>query len=240
MHLDFLQSTQLWISLGISIVAGLLIYQLRRASQSSQRLNAIENCGLSQTNAPRFMNVSTHREKAHCGISAALTSIASSVRAGGMLVDVIQEHNTYNFATRDLTIERVHSVVSYCAQYSQQRYVPRISAQLFAACMLSNTLGCGAADCVETVAEEYKRLNDVENRQKAALAMPRMTLRVLLMLPLLIIAIEQVCNSQSLVTLFATSIGWFCLIITGILYAVGFVWVRAIMSNFSQKCGSNR
>ena len=64
---------------------------------------------------------------------------------------------------------------------------------------------------------------------------PRMTLKILLALPALILLGAQASGSQPFAVLFTTPVGWSCLAGAGVFYGIGAVWVKSLIRHFQKE-----
>lgn len=162
-----------------------------------------------------------------------IAELVSLIRNGSSLISVCEEVGGCGFAVPEITEARLRQMLLQRSS-SHPKEVKRISQQLSASCHLSTALGCGAASCLEAVEAEHKRNQGIEDRRRSALAVPRMTLRVLLVLPILILLAGQMASSHTFTVLFTKPVGWICLLIAALLYGTGLMWIRSLIHHFDE------
>ncbi|TCD54543.1 hypothetical protein EJ419_02790 [Alloscardovia theropitheci] len=123
---------------------------------------------------------------------------------------------------------------SYLGVSSSEMEKRFFAMRLYSACKLSEISGCSAITCLEILHEDVKRVA-MRNQQKAeATAVARMTIRILLVLPVLTLIVSWISGVQSFSFLFATLPGWVCLISTAFLYGSGLIWSYALLQAFER------
>ncbi len=167
-------------------------------------------------------------------IADIISELISLVKNGSSLVEACEEAGGSSFAVPQITPSRIFTMLRRRCSGSQP-YCARVSFQLSSACELSAVLGCAAAKCLESVSADHKRFTAVEDRKHSALAVPRMTLKILLALPALILLGAQVSGSQPFAVLFTTPVGWTCLASAGVFYGIGAVWVKSLIRHFQKE-----
>lgn len=94
---------------------------------------------------------------------------------------------------------------------------------------VSRRLGCPAARCFEAVRESYARLRLREDLRRNAFAVPRSTVRMLMGLPAVTVALGELLGAHPLSVLFGSVQGMCCLLLGSICYAVGAAWMHRLM-----------
>ena len=94
---------------------------------------------------------------------------------------------------------------------------------------VSHRLGCPAARCFEAVRESYARLRLREDLKRNAFAVPRSTVRMLMGLPAVTVALGELLGAHPLSVLFGSVQGMCCLLLGSICYAVGAAWMHRLM-----------
>lgn len=167
-----------------------------------------------------------------------IAELISLLRNGSGMVDACQEMGGMVFAIPELTDDRMKAVlVRRCGYGRSDVYLTRLARQLVASGRLSATLGCSASQCLEAVGVEHKRYLAMADKKRAALSIPRLTVKVLLILPLLVLGGSQLASARTFQVLFMRPIGWLCLSLAAILYGLGLWWVKRLLRDFHRECG---
>lgn len=168
-----------------------------------------------------------------------IAELISLLHNGSGMVDACQEMGGMVFAIPELTDDRMKAVLARRCGHgrSDRSYLTRLARQLVASCNLSATLGCSASQCLEAVGVEHKRYLAVADKKRSALSIPRLTVKVLLILPLLVLGGSQLTSARTFQVLFMRPVGWLCLSLAAILYGLGLRWVKRLLRDFHRECG---
>ncbi|WP_018142421.1 hypothetical protein [Alloscardovia criceti] len=134
------------------------------------------------------------------------------------------------YAIRSLVRRRVRDT-----SFHKEALRTRFISELYAVCKLSEIAGCSAVHCLEILNEDMKRTQERESRKNDATAIARMTIKILLGLPLLVLSIGGITGSDSLQFLFSTPVGVGCLTSSGMLYIVGTLWAQSLLRKFEHQ-----
>ncbi len=88
---------------------------------------------------------------------------------------------------------------------------------------------CAAARCFDAVRESYARLRLREDLKRNAFAVPRSTVRMLMGLPAVTVALGELLGAHPLGVLFGSVQGVCCLLLGSVCYAVGGAWMHRLM-----------
>jgi tight adherence protein B len=164
------------------------------------------------------------------GTVAGLASLASMLRCGGALVDSAEMLAGRRFATRELDLKRCYEVMWKCRGRDENpEQVHDVAVSLRAACLLSEDLGCEAARCLDAAAAACRRARLVDELRNKAFSMPKATVRLLSVLPVIAIAVAQSLGIEALSFLLSTTPGLLCLALGSLCYCLGMLWIRALM-----------
>ena len=103
------------------------------------------------------------------------------------------------------------------------------SCGLRAACRLGLRLGCPTARCVEAVRAAHARIHMREELRRNAFAVPQSTVKMLLGLPVVTVALGEVLGADPIGVLFGSWQGLCCLGLGVVCYAFGAVWMHRLM-----------
>ncbi len=161
---------------------------------------------------------------------ACVSALQASVKSGSTLVGAFEELAGMPFATAELTAFRVRLVVRGRSLPEERcEQADLLSEELYAACRLSAELGCETSHCLEVVASSLKRRCLMDDLRANAFAMPQATVKLLLALPLVTLLLGEGIGARPLSFLFGDSKGLLCLGFAACCYALGLLWVRALM-----------
>ena len=164
------------------------------------------------------------------GADAFVATLRASVRGGASLVQAFEELHGAPFAVPELTRFRIDMAVrSRCRNRRHAERRERLGAELHAVCMLSLSLGCETSRCLDAVAASLKRQRLMDDLRSNAYAMPQATARLLMALPALTVALGEGMGAHPVRFLLGDGRGWACLGFAGCCYAVGLVWIRALL-----------
>ncbi|HLS03494.1 MAG TPA: hypothetical protein VK030_01910 [Actinomycetales bacterium] len=99
-----------------------------------------------------------------------------------------------------------------------------------AGCALAQRIGSSAADVLDECVQTATELQTATADRKAAVAGPRSTMRVLLVLPVIALFLFQGAGINAIATLVSTPAGWTCLIAGGALLYGGQRWVAKLIT----------
>ena len=94
---------------------------------------------------------------------------------------------------------------------------------------VSHRLGCPAVRCFDAVRESYARLRLREDLKRNVFAVPRSTVRMLMGLPAVTVALGELLGAHPLGVLFGSVQGVCCLLLGSVCYAVGGAWMHRLM-----------
>ena len=161
---------------------------------------------------------------------AFVAALRASVRGGSSLVRAFEELRGAPFAVPELTRFRIGMAVrSRCRNRRHSERRERLGAELHAVCALSLLLGCETSHCLDAVAASLKRQRLMDDLRSNAYAMPQATARLLMALPALTVALGEGMGAHPVRFLLGDGRGWACLGFAGCCYAVGLVWIRALL-----------
>lgn len=167
------------------------------------------------------------------GLDAALAMLVAGVRAGGTLEESLSRMSGQRLGG---TVDR-YAVVRALAVHARDgelAYVERIAVEVCAAAQLSVRLGCELGSCLETVSASFRRSVGRDRLVAQASAMPKATVKLLLVLPVGTWAFGGLLGAHPLRTLVGSSAGAVCLCLGVFGYAIGAVWVRSMMRSALQ------
>lgn len=168
------------------------------------------------------------------GIAQALTAIIARMNSGGTLIAACEEVYGSCFATRKLTATRLLKLFeSVRLPDETHRQVVRASQGVYAAEQVSERLGCRVSPCLEVVLAAYRQMRLLQQAQSQALAVPKATVGLLSALPAITVALGELMGAHPVDFLLGSAAGWGCLAVGGCCYAVGLMWVRALMQERS-------
>lgn len=161
---------------------------------------------------------------------ACVSALQASVKSGATLVGAFEELGGMPFATAELTPFRIRLVVRARSLPKERReQVDLLSGELYAACRLSADLGCETSHCLDVVASSLKRRRLMDDLRANVFAMPQATVKLLLALPLVTLLLGETIGARPFAFLFGNSKGLLCLGFAACCYALGLLWVRALM-----------
>lgn len=177
------------------------------------------------------------REK-RAGAVSVLANANAYIKNGASLVSAFEQQGGQKFFTPAVTEERLKRIFMLHRRDESADDIERVAADTAVACRLSETLGCQAVRCLETVAAEHKRQRETSDLRSQALSMPQATVRLLTILPFVIIFFSILCGANPLSFLFSSFAGFCCMFAAAILYAAGAVWVKALIDGFMKESQS--
>lgn len=170
------------------------------------------------------------------GLAMTIASAIAYVRSGGTLLDAFGRQHGMRFAVARLTAERLYEVLASQAERSDsEAKIKHVAMELEAACQVSTSLGCEAARCLEAASASLRRAELLEDLRKTAFAMPKATVNMLTVLPLITLVLGEILGARPVAFLLSGVRGWLCLIIGGAWYGLGLLWVRVLMRNMDSE-----
>lgn len=161
---------------------------------------------------------------------ACVSALQASVKSGATLVGAFEELGGEPFATAELTPFRIRLVVRARSLPQERRdQADLLSRELYAACRLSIDLGCETSHCLDVVASSLKRRRLMDDLRANVFAMPQATVKLLLALPLVTLLLGEGIGARPFAFLFGNAKGLLCLGFAACCYALGLLWVRALM-----------
>ncbi len=161
---------------------------------------------------------------------ACVSALQASVKSGATLVGAFEELGGKSFATAELTPFRIRLVVRARSLPQERRdQADLLSEELYAACRLSADLGCETSHCLDVVASSLKRRRLMDDLRANVFAMPQATVKLLLALPLVTLLLGEGIGARPFAFLFGNAKGLLCLGFAACCYALGLLWVRALM-----------
>lgn len=203
---------------GLLIAVAVWLWLLHRPVPAHRRLSVIGT----------YTNMAERCDAAQRGIAQVLASAVTRLKAGGSLAQA--------FGLPDDGTEPSAALVAWVLKSSKlpsesEIHVRQVSRAVAAACMLSRELGCRVVPCIEAVASAYRRTRLAEDLRARAYAMPKATIRLLRVLPLITVMFGEGMGASPLAFLFGSSRGWVCLGLASACYIAGMLWVRGLMTN---------
>ncbi|WP_143252711.1 type II secretion system F family protein [Bifidobacterium thermophilum] len=121
------------------------------------------------------------------------------------------------------------------ARDGESAYLERIAAEVCAAAQLSGRLGCELGSCLEAVSASFRRSVGRDQLVAQASAMPKATVKLLLVLPFGTWGFGALLGAHPLQTLLGSPVGVACLCLGLSGYAAGAVWVRSMVRSALQE-----
>lgn len=171
---------------------------------------------------------------AAAGLDAALAMLTAGVRAGGTLEDSLSRlsgrqsgHAVDRFAV-------IRALAAH-ARDGESAYLERIATEVCAVAQLSGRLGCELGSCLEAVGASFRRSVGRDQLVAQASAMPKATVKLLLVLPFGTWGFGALLGAHPLQTLLGSPVGVACLCLGLSGYAAGAVWVRSMVRSALQE-----
>ncbi|MDF7664327.1 hypothetical protein PT282_06595 [Bifidobacterium sp. ESL0763] len=173
----------------------------------------------------------------HEGILAVLENVKARIRTGSSLEQAFGEACggvmagvatlPGRGALRDLLVEHLDD-----DETAEQ--AGETAAELDLACRVSHELGYGALRCMDAVADSYRRNRMMRTLRGNAFAMPKSTVKLLSALPFATLVFGELMGADSLAFLLGTGAGRICLTLGLAAYAIGLMWMRAMMREMQE------
>lgn len=166
-----------------------------------------------------------------------IVSLIAILKAGASLYEACAQlsHRPHTQVTIDDYLMRrlVHTTV-HPSSFRQYVTEDAFVHQLCAVCKLSEMAGCSTAQCLEILHEDIRRHEQRSQRRTDATAVARMTIRVLLALPLFTFLVSSLSGVGSFVFMTSSPLGWGCIALSVTLYAAGLAWMKALLKRFEK------
>lgn len=168
------------------------------------------------------------------GIASVIAAIIARTASGGNVRDAFREQYGMEFATSTITPARAAATLRRHATTDEtEQDIVRIARQLTSACLLSERLGCGAAHCLQSVSDSYRRDCRARDLRREAFATPKATIVLLSVLPLATVGLGEFMGARPLAFLFGSAKGAVCLFLGLAWYAIGLLWIRQLFARFA-------
>lgn len=168
------------------------------------------------------------------GIASAIAAIIARTASGGNVRDAFREQYGMEFATSTITPAHAAATLRRHATTDEtEQDIVRIARQLTSACLLSERLGCGAAHCLQSVSDSYRRDCRARDLRREAFAAPKATIVLLSVLPLATVGLGEFMGARPLAFLFGSAKGAVCLFLGLAWYAIGLLWIRQLFARFA-------
>lgn len=168
------------------------------------------------------------------GIASVIAAIIARTASGGNVRDAFREQYGMEFATSTITPARAAATLRRHATTDEtEQDIVRIARQLTSACLLSERLGCGAAHCLQSVSDSYRRDCRARDLRREAFAAPKATIVLLSVLPLATVGLGEFMGARPLAFLFGSAKGAVCLFLGLAWYAIGLLWIRQLFARFA-------
>ena len=208
--------TAAWLAAMIMSVACLALLPYR--GDAAARLKAMSVKPAAQSDRP--------------GLAVLIASLLAFVDNGGGLIEAFEEASGRRFATQEVTRERVMAMLENRCLPQERGPTLTIMAQALMACYgLSAIMGCRASDGLRTVAVMQRRRAALDEAREKAFAVPRATIRLLSILPVLTIIMGEFMGARPLTFLCRPGPGTICLILGAVFYVLGLVWIHQLMND---------
>lgn len=169
------------------------------------------------------------------GSAVLIASLVALVRNGSGLVEAYEELSGRRFATKEVTYDRVHTMLrEWCLPDEQDEGMEVIAVALVALYRLSTDSGCRASDCLQVVADMQKRQAAMKDARDGAFAMPRATVKLLSGLPILTVFLGELMGAHPLFFLFQPGAGLGCLVTGTCFYCAGLIWMRGLLNGLEK------
>ena len=140
------------------------------------------------------------------GIASVIAAIIARTASGGNVRDAFREQYGMEFATSTITPARAAATLRRHATTDEtEQDIVRIARQLASACLLSERLGCGAAHCLQSVSDSYRRDCRARDLRREAFAAPKATIVLLSVLPLATVGLGEFMGARPLAFLFGSA-----------------------------------
>lgn len=164
------------------------------------------------------------------GVAQMLTAMIARMNSGGTLLEACEEQYGRRFATREITIRRLAVAFERRRMPDETRMqAARAARGAYAAAKVSERLGCRASPCLEVVLAGYRQMRLLQNLQSQALAVPKATVGMLSALPMVTMLLGELMGARPMEFLLGSAQGLACLLVGCCCYAIGLLWVRALL-----------
>ena len=212
--------TAVWLTAMLTTIAGLAL--LPPSGVATTRL--------------KVMSVRSSARSDRLGLAGLITSLLAYVDNGGGLVEAFEEASGRRFATREVTWERVMAMLESRCLPKERGTTLLIMAQALMACYgLSAILGCRASDGLRAVEAMQTRRVALDEAREKAFAVPKATIRLLSILPVLTIIMGEFMGARPMAFLCRPGPGTICLILGVAFYVLGMVWMHLLMNDLGRE-----
>ncbi|WEV58695.1 hypothetical protein OZX67_07830 [Bifidobacterium sp. ESL0728] len=171
--------------------------------------------------------------KHKAGILSCIDALRASVKAGGSLEDAFAEQIQGELLSSTAAmpdLAQLHDILyAQLGENETAEQADQAAIELDLACRLSKTLGCEASHCLDAVAASYKRNRMMKTLKDNAFTVPKSTVKLLSLLPLATLVLAQLMGASPLTFLFGNGAGRVCLLLGAGTYALGMLWMKALM-----------
>lgn len=184
------------------------------------RLRAVDGAGIPPVRHDRL------------GVDGVIAAVRAQVQAGGTLVEAYEHVNGCPFAVPRVTVDRLRRVLAaHRIRAETDDQIDRAAKALNAIGIVSASLGCPAARCLDVVADDYRRMRLLQDLKHNALAVPQATVRLLSALPAVTVVLGELLGASPVAYLFGTETGMLCLAFGLLCYAAGLWWLRVLFDS---------
>lgn len=153
------------------------------------------------------------------------------LRSGASLIDACNLVRGWKSSQMIVDFSTISSLVHRCV-HGEESQKEQLIKQLAAVCILSQKAGCSAAKCLEILHEDMRRHERTEQKRQDATAIARLTIRVLLGLPIITTVLSELTGAHAITFLFSTPLGLICFLCAAVCYATGMVWSNRLIRQF--------
>lgn len=178
-------------------------------------------------------STSAASSKRKAGILSCIDALRASVKAGGSLEEAFAEQAQGEPLCQTATMPDLAQLEDIMHAQLSPKETPaqadQAAIELDLACRLSKNLGCEASHCLDAVASSYKRNRMMKTLKDNAFTVPKSTVKLLSLLPLATLVLAQLMGASPIAFLFGNSVGRVCLLLGAGTYALGMMWMKALM-----------
>ncbi|MCO6558648.1 MAG: hypothetical protein J6575_04340 [Bifidobacterium sp.] len=178
------------------------------------------------------------------GILSCIDALRASVKAGGSLEEAFTEQmpdeRLYETATMPDLAQLQNILHAQLGPKDTAEQADQAAIELDLVCKLSKSLGCEASHCLDAVASSYKRNRMMKTLKDNAFTVPKSTVKLLSLLPLATLVLAQLMGASPFAFLFGNAAGRVCLLLGMGTYALGMLWMKALMDGVDAAEGGDR
>ncbi|MDF7664530.1 pilus assembly protein [Bifidobacterium sp. ESL0745] len=167
------------------------------------------------------------------GILSCIETLKAYVKAGGSLEQAFAEQMSdeplYSAATMPGRAQLQDMLRARLGPKETIEQADCAAVELDLACRLSKTLGCEASHCLDAVASSYRRNRMMKTLKDNAFTVPKSTVKLLSLLPLATLVLGELMGASPIAFLFGNAAGRVCLLLGAGTYALGMLWMHALM-----------